>query len=368
MHALITADTIGGVWMYVRELVSGLLRRGTRVTLVSFGEIPTPQQMEWMEGLGELDFRPTGFQLEWMQDAEHDLELSSEYLASVIAEVRPDVVHLNQYCYGALNIDVPKLVAAHSDVISWWVAVHGEEPRETKWFRWYRETVLRGLLGATAVVAPSQWMLDAISAYYTMPARAEVIYNGRTPTLFNPHLTKEDYAVSVGRLWDAGKQISLLTQIEAPAPIYIAGTDEHPEAALRREKRPAKKKKVQFRGQMSEGELRQLYSRAAMYAATSRYEPFGLAPLEAALSRCALVLNDIPSFHELWGENACYFRYNNAQSLHDELQRLLKDRESRIAYANLAYYHARQHFTADRMVDQYMDLYQCLVRAEARAA
>ena len=41
MHVLVTADTVGGVWTYTRELVTGLARRGVRVTLVSFGGAPS---------------------------------------------------------------------------------------------------------------------------------------------------------------------------------------------------------------------------------------------------------------------------------------------------------------------------------------
>ncbi len=33
MHILVTADTLGGVWTYTRELVTGLVRHGERVTL-----------------------------------------------------------------------------------------------------------------------------------------------------------------------------------------------------------------------------------------------------------------------------------------------------------------------------------------------
>ena len=54
MHVLVTADTLGGVWTYTRELVSGLTRRGVRVTLVSFGEIPTAKQSEWLTALPEV--------------------------------------------------------------------------------------------------------------------------------------------------------------------------------------------------------------------------------------------------------------------------------------------------------------------------
>ena len=45
---------IGGIWTYTRELVTGLIARGWRVTLVSFGEIPLPEQTAWMEQLRGL--------------------------------------------------------------------------------------------------------------------------------------------------------------------------------------------------------------------------------------------------------------------------------------------------------------------------
>ena len=66
---LITADAVGGIWTYARELVCGLVRRGVEVTLVSFGHMPEPRQLAWTEGLRNLDFRPTAFRLEWMQDS-----------------------------------------------------------------------------------------------------------------------------------------------------------------------------------------------------------------------------------------------------------------------------------------------------------
>ena len=65
---------------FARELVTGLVTRGVRVTLVSFGEIPLPDQTSWMDHLHGLDYRPTAFRLEWMQEAEQDLPESSEFL------------------------------------------------------------------------------------------------------------------------------------------------------------------------------------------------------------------------------------------------------------------------------------------------
>jgi len=363
MHVLITADTIGGVWTYARELVCGLVRRGVQVTLVSFGEIPTPQQAEWLEGLRNVDFRPTAFRLEWMQEAPEDIARSSEYLQAVVEETKPDVLHLSQFCYGTLPSDAPRVVVAHSDVVSWWIGVHGQEPRDSAWQRWYRRTVADGLSAATAVVTPSKFMLAAVAQHYVRPQFGSVIYNGRSPNLFNPHITKEDAVLGVGRLWDGGKQLSLLAEIHSPIPVWIVGAEKHPDAAVGGEAglREAARQGLLIKGLQSESQLRHYYGRASMYAAPSRYEPFGLAPLEAALSRCALLCNDIPAFHEIWGDTARYFRRNDSASLAAEVTRLNADRELRLTYANLAYNRARQRYAAQRMVADYLTLYEALI-------
>ena len=71
-----------------------------------------------MDRLHGLDYRPTAFRLEWMQEAEQDLPDSSNFLASLVREFRPDVLHLNQFCYGDLPVDVPRVVMAHGDLIT----------------------------------------------------------------------------------------------------------------------------------------------------------------------------------------------------------------------------------------------------------
>ena len=118
----------------------------------------------------------------------------------------------------------------------------------------------------------------------------------------------------------------------------------------------------------NEAQMRNLYSRAAIYAATSRYEPFCLSTLEAALSRCSIVANDIPSLREMWGDAALYFRANDADSLAEVLRRLSQDRDLCRAYANRAYQLARERFTAKRMVDEYLHLYRRLLGTESLAA
>lgn len=368
MRILVTADTLGGVWTYTRELVTGLIGRGVQVTLVSFGEIPGAGQVEWMEPLKGLDYYPTEFKLEWMQNSQAEMIASAEYLSDLVRAIQPDVVHLNQFYYGALAFEAPKVIVVHSDVVSWWLAVHGQEPPPTSWLGWYRNVVTRGLAGAGVVVAPSRWMLDQVELLYAKPRRSRVIYNGRTPALFNPYVTKEDRVVTVGRTWDSGKNAGLLLKADMPTPVSIVGAVQHPEAQGNGFTAGRVALNVQLQPHQAESRMVQILARASIYAATSRYEPFGLAPVEAALSRCALVASDIPPLRELWQDAALFFRNNDAQSLKSALLSLVRNPALRLKYANLAYAHARRKFTAGRMVDEYMELYRALAPAAVAAA
>lgn len=371
MHVLVTADSLSSSWTYTRELVTGLVTRGVRVTLVSFGEIPLPEQTTWMDHLHGLEYRPTAFHLEWMQDAETDLPDSSAYLMAVIHELQPDVLHLNQFCYGNLPVDVPRVVMAHGDLVTWSQAVHNHASRDERSLRWYRKTVRNGLAGADALVAPSIWMLERISACYARPRRGEIIYPGRNPIFFNPYVNKDDSVLAVGRMVDAGKQVFLLTQQPHSVPVCIVGAEHTvpmPRIPIRADVKIATEQtSVAIRGPQTEAQLRALYSRASIYAATARYEPLGLSAVEAAFSRCAIVANDIPSFREIWGDAALYFRTNDSSSLAENIRLLSADRAMRRAYAELAYSRARERFTTKRMIDDCLQLYRSLspVRVEA---
>jgi glycosyltransferase involved in cell wall biosynthesis len=90
--------------------------------------------------------------------------------------------------------------------------------------------------------------------------------------------------------------------------------------------------------------------------------------LEAALSRCALLVNDIPSLREVWGNAALYFNRDDASSLVKNLAALHDDPQLRSEYAKRAYQHAIAHYTADQMVEEYLHLYSALLERRVSAA
>jgi glycogen synthase len=377
VHVLVTGDTLSGSWVYTRELVTGLVTRGVRVTLVSFGDIPLPAQTSWMDHLHGLDYHPTAFRLEWMQEAEEDRAEASAFLLSLAQELRPNVLHLHQFSFGNLPVDIPRIVMAYGDLLTWREAVPEEQQRplhtlERRAHTRYRDLVLRGIAGADALVASSAWMLNRISATYIHPRRVEVVYPGRNPIFFNPYVSKDDCVLAVGRLVDANWQLSLLTQHAHPLPVCIVGSEQTVTMPLNPIRADVKlatdDTSVAIRGPQTEAQLRALYSRAAIYAATARYEPLGMPVLEAAFSRCAIVANDIPSYREMWGDAALYFRTNDASSLAASIRQLNDDRSMRRAYAELAYARARERFTTKRMIDEYLHLYRNLIAVRVAAA
>jgi len=363
-----TADTIGGVWTYTRELVTQLSRKGNKITLVSFGEIPSAAQSEWLDSLADVSYHPTGFRLEWMQDAESDLRESASLLRSMIDEVKPDLLHFNQFYYGSLDCELPRLVVAHSDVVSWWVSVHGSEPPDSEWIRDYRQHAARGLAHADLVVAPTAWMLDQVGRYYVEPTEKAVVYNGRDPDLFTSDAQKQDFAISVGRIWDAGKQASFLLRDDLPILTLLVGTEQSPVGATASAQSARRFPRLLMKGPQPESELRKLLAAAGIYLATSRYEPFGLAPLEAALSGCAIVANDIPTFREVWGDAAVYFETNNSRAMLLRIQELASNPEQRSDLAARALARASKRYSSERMAEDYLHFYRALVSTEAAAA
>ncbi len=366
MHVLLTTDAVGGVWTYTEELSAGLVERGHRVTLVTLGSRLDAGQRAWVATMQSPRFRiiETQYRLEWMEGAGADLLESAELLRDLVQHLQPDVLHTNQYAYGELSDVVPLLMTGHSDVLSWWEAVHGESAPDTGRIRAYAALVRAGLQAATRLAAPTAWMAREMREQYGIDRPVDVIPNGRSAPLFSPRDEKKLQVVTVGRAWDPGKHVALLEECDVPMTRIVAGEAAPPAPGLHERPVAIQRERagVTYLGKQTAAQLRALYSESAIYVATSRYEPFGLAPLEAALSGCALVLSNLPTLHEIWGDAALYYPVNDARALGNQLQ-LLMDEPARISDLGArALARARSRYSADAMVARHEALYASLVQ------
>ena len=367
MHILLTTDTVGGVWTFTEELSAGLIRLGHQVTLVTLGHPLDRGQRAWLASMKSQSPRfrciETTFRLEWMEDATQDLERSAELLRDLVRKLEPDVLHSNQFAYGELSDIVPVLLTGHSDMLSWWEAVHGERLPDTGRMRAYTSMVRAGLESATRLAAPTAWMARELREQYAVDRAVEVLPNGRSPELFAPDQPKHLQALTVGRAWDQGKHVSLLEQLNVPMPLLVAGPAELDGP---RDTRPddigaEMRGNARYLGKLDAAQLQQVYAETAIYIATSTYEPFGLAPLEAALSGCALVLSDLPGLREIWADAAEFYPARDAFAL-EELLRELAGHPARVHDLGArALARARTRYTDSSMVQQHARVYEAMM-------
>lgn len=341
MKVLMTADAIGGVWTYALELMRGL--PDVEFVLATMGEPPSAAQCAELPRNAWL--AASRWKLEWQDDPWDDVRNAGEWLLELEAHEKPDLVHLNGYAHGQLPFRAPKLVVAHSDVLSWWRAVKGERA-PASWDR-YRDEVARGLRGASLVVAPSAWMLGALDVQYRFDTPSRVIHNGRS---FVPKISQVRNSVfAAGRLWDEAKN---LAAVVAAAPsidwtVRIAGDGG------------AGAPNVEHLGRLDRDGMASAYGASAIYLFPALYEPFGLSILEAALSGCALVLGDIGSLRELWDGCALFVPPRDVDAIARATNELIADACRREELARRAVARAQQ-FTVQRMAAQYRDLYRAL--------
>jgi glycogen synthase len=303
------------------------------------------------------------YKLEWMDEPWDDVARASEWLLEIERTYRAHVVHLNGYVHGQLPFVAPVMTVAHSCVLSWWQAVKGEAAPPPSWDR-YRREVTAGLRGADMIVAPSNAMLATIQKHYgLMDAKTRVIYNARDPERYDPTKDKAELIFAAGRAWDEAKNTIALDRAARRVPwrIGIAGDACHPNG------KRAFARNITMLGRLSEEEMSVWLASAAIYALPARYEPFGLSILEAALSRCALVLGDIPSLREIWDDAAIYVSPDDHAALRKTLLRLIREPGEREQLARRALERA-QRYAPHRMADAYYLAYRSLCARAAHVA
>lgn len=298
IRALVTADTVGGVWSYAADLCRLLPRFGIAPVLVTLGPRPDAAQRAMIPG----ELIETDLPLDWLAPDAAAVAAAGAALAALAADLQVDVVQLNAPALAAqAAYDVPVLAVAHSCVCTWWHAVR-TGPVDPD-LAWRAELTGAGLRRATRAIAPSAAFAQALATCYGLSQPPGVVHNGRRP-LGVATGAAHDFAFTAGRLWDEGKNLATLDRAAArmAVPLRAAGPVQGPHGggiALDHVARLGVLDEAQVAGQLALGPV---------FVSAAVYEPFGLAVLEAAQAGCPLVLADIPTFRELW-DGAARFVY-----------------------------------------------------------
>lgn len=363
MRIVITTDAVGGVWSYSSTLAHTLADSfNVQVLLAVCGPRPSADQLTAVtlgaRRGGGVEIEYIDMPLEWEGAEEAAYAAGRQALLQLALRWRAHILHANEHHLGQIGASgLPVLVVSHSDLCSWNAAMERDATKEVD--AAYMLRVISGLSHASLVVAPSISVVESLSTWFGYGAVVRVIPNGVSlaPTGLTPARTID--ALMAGRLWDPAKNLSCFQHAVTgwPGGTFVAAGPLAPPGGM---PIAVGESAIQYPGQVSNGELRDMLSHAHVLVAPARYEPFGLVAVEAALAGCCLVLSDIPSYRSLWENTALYFDPDDPAMLNRTLRAVLDDPDRRHALAMRAHRRAEARYSADRMARAYLATYQRL--------
>ncbi|WP_414473072.1 glycosyltransferase family 4 protein [Microvirga sp. M2] len=330
LRVLMTADAVGGVWQYALDAAEGMRSHGVETILAVLGPSPSKDQLDRARTNG-IEVIDTGLPLDWTAGQAGEVAAAGQAIAQLAAEIRPDIVHLNSPALLADgSFPCPVVAMCHSCVATWWESVRGGPLPEA--FAWRTELIRKGYRAADMLLAPTAAFAHATARFYDLADVPTVVRNGRRPVRGEAPRTRELFAFTAGRLWDDGKNFAAFDRAASrlSIPALAAGPLGGPNGAQ------IAAHHATALGRLSDQEVAGYLSAQPIFVSAAKYEPFGLAVLEAAQAGCALVLSDIPTLRELWDGAALYVTPDDDGALARSIGRLSADETMRRAMGETA--------------------------------
>lgn len=320
---LLTTDAVGGVWTYSLDLARALAEAEDLVTILAVvGPSPDAEQLTEAAAVPGLQLIETDLPLDWTASAEAEVREAAEALARLADAADVDLVQLHSPAFAVANYPAPVVSVAHSCVATWWDAVRGDPLPED--LQWRSELVREGLSRSTSIVAPTSAFARDVQRVHGLSSLPLAVHNSRSG-VGTASDDFADFALTAGRLWDAGKNVAAFDRAAALSSVRFeaAGHTQSPDGS------DVTLSHAVALGRLAVADLSAKLAAKPVFVSTTLYEPFGLAVLEAAQAGCALVLSDRPGFRELWDDAALFVDANDEHAIAAAVDRLIADRTLR---------------------------------------
>ncbi len=202
----------------------------------------------------------------------------------------------------------------------------------------YRITLAAALSHAKAILVPTKFVANDLRDLYPS-ASSKIVVTGegiseRTPFAEDvaPKPPRQDYLLYVGSAYPH-KGLDLLLEawgeLEVKHPslhLKIAGAEDVFMQRLKIEAQRRGLPRVEFLGYVGDESLAKLYHEAVALVMPSRFEGFGLTPLEAIQAGCPVVSSDAAALVEVLGEEgAFFFQSGSKNDILSAIERVLAD-------------------------------------------
>jgi len=201
---------------------------------------------------------------------------------------------------------------------------------------YFRAGLKNEIKKSAKILTVSEFSKGRIIEKFNIPENKIVVtYNGISDKFLN---IKEDFAEDAALDFKYGlprkyilslstieprKNIALLLRAyckivkegKTDADLVLAGRDGWKNSTLMDEIAEDVKSRIHFTGFIEEEHLPYIYNRAQLFVFPSKYEGFGIPPLEALACRTPVVSSDAASLPEVLGDCVIYFKSNDLQDL-----------------------------------------------------
>ncbi|HEY0919748.1 glycosyltransferase family 4 protein [Devosia sp.] len=354
-------DTVGGIERVIDEIARGTSRLGVEVETLSLARRPGTITMDgYRAHRAKLDFElaSTGFSL-GVVGAFSRLARRADIVHYHFPWPFMDLVHF------IARAKVPTLVTYHSDII-----------RQKHLARLYRPLEERFLGDVDRIVATSPNYLASSEILQRHRHKTSIIPIGLDRALYpQPSADRvawwrsrlgQRFFLFVGVLrYYKGLHILLEAARGTDYPVAIVGAGPI-EAELRAQAARAGLTNVHFLGFLPDEEKVALLqaSHAIVFPSNIRSEAFGVSLLEGAMHGKPMISSEIgtgTTYVNVPGETGVVVAPDDPEALRRAMRRLWQDPEEAAAMGRKAEARFRALFTARRMAEQYVRLYQDLL-------
>ena len=191
----------------------------------------------------------------------------------------------------------------------------------------FNSFIARSLEQATRVACVSRTIADeAMRGFGVPPHKIEIVPNGVDETFFTPEGEEHDYLLFAGTLEPRKGVDDLLDAWRAlprPRPRLVIAGDAGWRTDVQEEDG------VTITGYVTRDALRDLYRHAIAFVYPSRYEGFGIPPLEALACGAPVIATRTGAIPEYAGDAAIVIAPGDRAALREALARIVNDRALR---------------------------------------
>lgn len=331
-----------GLGRYTQEIVDGITRLDSEYHYIIF------------LGRDNFDeFVPSGSNVtKVLTDVKWYGESEQFLMPYYIERAKVDLMHFPHFNVPIL-CPVPFVVTIHDLIITKFPTTRATTLGGVRYFYknlGYRIGINHAIRRAKKIIAVSKFTKqDLLQQFKVAENKVEVIYEGvatlehavdQTFTAkLNPEEVLSDYCILepyllyVGNAYPHKNLESLvrvfleLRQIHPDLKLVLVGREDYFYARLKKFvcDLTHESESIIFPGYVPDRDLQTLFSHAAAYVFPSKYEGFGLPPLEAMTRDCPVVSSNATCLPEILGEAAIYFDPYDDSSMKKAIDSLLSD-------------------------------------------